>query len=74
MGRILLNQNRLPEAVTQLNLALANNSALEQTYNLLAKAYLRLGDSNKANAMTKRLSALRAESRQKTLTPVSTSH
>ena len=74
MGRILLNQNRLPEAVTQLNLALANNSALEQPYNLLAKAYLRLGDLDKANAMTKRLSALRVESRQKTLTPVSTSH
>ena len=74
MGRILLNQNRLPEAVTQLNLALANNPALEQPYNLLAKAYLRLGDVDKANAMTKQLSALRAESRQKTRTSASTSH
>ena len=60
MGRILLNQNRLPEAVTQLNLAISDNPTLEQPYNLLARAYDRLGDTVKASAMAKRLVAVRA--------------
>ena len=60
MGRILLNQNRLPEAVTQLNLAVDDNPTLEQPYNLLARAYDRLGDADKAQAMAKRLLAVRA--------------
>ncbi len=59
LGRILLNENRLPEAVTQLNLAIQDNPALEQPYNLLARAYMRLGDADKANAMAKRLTEVR---------------
>jgi Flp pilus assembly protein TadD len=60
MGRILLNQNRLQDAVVQLNLAADDNPTLEQPYNLLARAYDRLGDTEKAAAMAKRLIAVRA--------------
>jgi Flp pilus assembly protein TadD len=60
MGRILLNQNRLPEAVAQLNLAIEDNPNLEQPYNLLARAYNRLGDIDKASAAARRLAAVRA--------------
>ena len=60
MGRILLNQNRLQDAVVQLNLAVDDNPTLEQPYNLLARAYDRLGDTEKAAAMATQLAAVRA--------------
>jgi tetratricopeptide (TPR) repeat protein len=60
LGRILLNQNRLPEAVAQLTLAIEDNPSLEQPYNLLARTYDRLGDADKADAMAKRLASVRS--------------
>jgi Flp pilus assembly protein TadD len=60
MGRILLSQNRFAEAVVQLNLAITDNPHLEQPYNLLARAYDRLGDIGKARAAAKRLTEIRA--------------
>ncbi len=61
MGRIFLNQNRLPDAVAQLNLAVEDNASSEQAYYLLARAYNRLGDKDKADAMAKRLASVRRE-------------
>ena len=69
MGRILLNQNRLQDAVVQLNLAVDNNPTLEQPYNLLARAYDRLGDTEKAAAMAKQLVAIRAANHKSSKTP-----
>ncbi len=60
LGRIYLNQNRLTEAVAELNSAIESNSTLEQPYNLLARAYERLGETEKADAMARRLVAVRA--------------
>ncbi len=60
MGRILLSQNRLPEAVVQLNLAIQCNASLEQPYSLLARVYDKLGDLDKAKTMANRLTAVRA--------------
>ncbi|AXC15785.1 TPR repeat:Sel1-like repeat:Sel1-like repeat [Acidisarcina polymorpha] len=59
MGRILLNQDRLADAVAQLNLAVDDNASSEQAYYLLSRAYSRLGDKENADAMAKRLTAIR---------------
>lgn len=59
LGRILVNQNRLPEAVQQLNSAIEDNPSAEQPYYLLAKVYDRLGDPEKSQEMTRRLAALK---------------
>lgn len=59
MGRILINQDHLQEAVSQLNSAIEDNAALEQPYYLLAKAYDRLGDAEKSIATAKRLTIVR---------------
>ena len=59
LGRILLNQNRLPDAVAQLELAVTDNASSEQAYYLLSRAYNRFGDQDKANAMAKRLAEVR---------------
>ena len=59
LGRILLNQNRLPDAVAQLELAVTDNASSEQAYYLLSRAYNRLGDQDKADAMAKRLAEVR---------------
>ncbi len=64
LGRILLNQNRLQEAVTELNLSTEENPASEQAYYLLAKAYDRLGDTANSDAMTKRLADVKAANRR----------
>ena len=60
MGRIRMNQNRIPEAVEQLELAIQQNPKLEQPYNLLARAYNRLGETDKADAAARRLAVIRA--------------
>jgi Flp pilus assembly protein TadD len=73
LGRIYLNQNRLTEAVGELNSAIENNPTLEQPYNLLARAYERLGDTEKAEAMSRRLVAVRAE-KHKGAQPESIAH
>jgi uncharacterized protein HemY len=61
LGRIYLNHNRLIEAIGELNSAIESNATLEQPYNLLARAYERLGETEKAEAMSKRLVAVRSE-------------
>ncbi len=60
LGRILMNQDRLPEAVSQLSLAIEENPTFEQPMYLLAKAYDRLGETDKSDAMAKRLAAVRS--------------
>ena len=59
MGRILLNGNRLPDAVAQLELAVADNASSEEAYSLLSRAYSRMGDQDKADAAAKRLAEVR---------------
>jgi tetratricopeptide (TPR) repeat protein len=58
-GRLLISQNRLSDAVTQLNLAIQDNPNAEQAYFLLAKAYSQLGDKEKSDEMAKRLVIVR---------------
>ena len=60
MGRILVNDKRLQEAVVQLNLAIQDNPKSEQAYYLLARAYDRLGESDKSTEMAKRLASVRS--------------
>jgi predicted Zn-dependent protease len=64
MGRILLGQHRLADAVTQLNLAIQDNPRIEQAYFLLARAYAGLGQKDQADAMVKRYTELRAANRR----------
>ncbi len=59
LGRILLNQNHLPEAVVQLKMAIAQNPRSEQAYYLLSRAYDRLGDTEKSTATAKQLASVR---------------
>jgi tetratricopeptide (TPR) repeat protein len=58
-GKILISQNKLSDAVVQLNLAIQNNPNAEQGYFLLAKAYAQLGDKEKSEEMKRRLVAVR---------------
>jgi tetratricopeptide (TPR) repeat protein len=64
MGRILMSQHRMADAVTQLNLAIQYNPQLEQAYYLIARAYAGLGQKDKADAMVKKYAALRAANRR----------
>jgi Flp pilus assembly protein TadD len=64
MGRIYLNQNRLPDAVAQLKLAIDDNASSEQAYYLLARAYDRLGDKASAQEMSKQLTLVRRAKHQ----------
>ncbi len=59
MGRILLNQDRLPEAVAQLTKATQQNASNEQAYYLLARAYERQGRTEDAEKTAQRLAAVR---------------
>ena len=59
MGKILISENRLPEAVVNLNQALSDNPRSEQGYFLLAKAYAQLGDKRKSDEMAQRLVQVR---------------
>ena len=60
MGRILISQNQLSDAVAHLNLAIKENPNSEQGYFLLARAYAQLGDKEKSEEMAKRLVAVRS--------------
>jgi tetratricopeptide (TPR) repeat protein len=64
MGSILMSRNQLPDAVGQLSLAVQLNPNIEQAYFLLAKAYARLGEKDKSDAMVKRFEAVRAANRR----------
>ena len=59
MGRILLNQDRVSEAVTQLTQAVQENGSNEQAYYLLARAYERQGKTDEAEKMKHRLAEIR---------------
>ncbi len=59
LGRILLDQGRLTDAVTELNLAIQDNASSEQAYSLLSRAYERLGDTAKSEAMAEQLAIVR---------------
>jgi tetratricopeptide (TPR) repeat protein len=60
LGRLLLDENRVPEAVAQLNLAVTDNPHSEQAYTLLARGYARMGDIDKAKQTAARLEAVRS--------------
>jgi tetratricopeptide (TPR) repeat protein len=64
LGRILLGQHRLADAVTQLNLAIQDNPRTEQAYFLLARAYAGLGQKDQANIIVKQYTELRAANRR----------
>jgi tetratricopeptide (TPR) repeat protein len=64
MGRILLGQRRLDDAVIQLNLAIQDNPRMEQAYFLLARAYAGLGQKDQADVMVKQYTELRAANRR----------
>jgi tetratricopeptide (TPR) repeat protein len=59
MGRMLINENKPSDAVTELNLAIHDNPNAEQGYFLLAKAYAQLGDKEKSDEMAKRMVMVR---------------
>ncbi len=63
LGRILLDQNRLEEAVRHLTMAVQYNPRSEEAYFLLARTYAKLGEKGKAEAMVKRLLEIRKENR-----------
>lgn len=63
MGRILLEQNRTSDAVGHLQVALRDNPRYEEAYFLLIRAYTKLGEKDKANAMAKQLVLIRKENR-----------
>jgi predicted Zn-dependent protease len=58
-GKMLISENKLSDAVTQLNQAIRDNPNAEQGYFLLAKAYAQLGDKQKSDEMAKRLVMVR---------------
>jgi tetratricopeptide (TPR) repeat protein len=63
IGRILLQDDRPAEAVSHLLSAIQDNPRDEKAYFLLARAYARLGEKDKANQIVKRLQAVRKENR-----------
>jgi tetratricopeptide (TPR) repeat protein len=64
MGRILLEDHRVADAVSHLEAAIEYNPRAEEGYFLLAKAYAGLGEKGKSDAMVKRLVAVRRENRK----------
>jgi tetratricopeptide (TPR) repeat protein len=64
MGRIMITQHRLPDAVDRLNLAIQYNPQIEQAYYLLARAYAGLGEKDKSDAMVKQYTKIRSANRQ----------
>ncbi len=64
MGRILIEQGRLDDAVNHLKLAIQYNPNSEEGYFLLVRAYTKLGEKDKAEAMVKRLVAVRKANRR----------
>lgn len=64
IGRLLLKENRLQEAVSHLILAAQINPSYEDAYYLLARAYAKLGEKDKSNAAVQRLIALKNADRK----------
>jgi tetratricopeptide (TPR) repeat protein len=64
LGRILLDDDhRWADAVSHLLLAIQYNPHAEEAYFLLARAYSKLGEKDKADQIVKRLQAVRKENR-----------
>ncbi|MGA7158624.1 MAG: tetratricopeptide repeat protein [Acidobacteriaceae bacterium] len=59
-GRVLLDQNKLPDAIIQLNNAIQAEPSLVEPHTLLAEIYSRQGDTAKADAERKLAAALTA--------------
>jgi tetratricopeptide (TPR) repeat protein len=55
LGRILMEENHLADAVNHLKLAIQYNPDSQEAYFLLARAYAQLGEKDKSDAMVKRL-------------------
>lgn len=64
MGRILIEQGRLQDAVNHLKMAVKYNSDSEEAYFLLVRAYAKLGEKSQAETMVKRLIAVRKANRR----------
>ena len=64
LGRIYLNQNRVTDAIAQLEMAIRDNSSSEEAYSLLARAYERAGYKDKAEEAAKLLAAVRKANHQ----------
>lgn len=63
IGRILLERQRLQEAVAHLTQAITYNPSSEQAYYLLSRAYAKLGDKEKSEEAVKHLVAVRKANR-----------
>lgn len=64
MGRILLDEDHRPDdAVSHLLAAIQYNPRAEEAYFLLARAYARLGEKDKADEIVKQLQVVRKENR-----------
>ena len=63
LGRILMDEHRLADAVVHLEAAIEYNPKAEEAYYLLVRAYAALGDRAKSDAMVKRLVAVRKANR-----------
>ena len=63
MGKILMDENRLADAVSHLNAAIEYNPSSEEAYYLLVRAYADLGEKDKSKDMVKRLMAVRKANR-----------
>ena len=59
LGRLLMNENQVSEAISHLNHAVQENPNSEQAYFLLAKAYSQTGDKDKSQEMARRLEEVR---------------
>jgi tetratricopeptide (TPR) repeat protein len=71
LGRILLEEHRLADAVTHLTSAIQFNPHSEEAYYLLARAYAGLGEKDKSEDTVKRLVAVRKENRPNSENPKS---
>lgn len=60
-GRVLLDQNKLPEAILQLNTAVQADPTLAEPHRLLAEVYTRQGKTDEAAAEQKLAAALTAQ-------------
>lgn len=74
MGRILIEQNHLADAVLQLKLAIQDNPDEEEAYFLLARTYAQLGDKGQSDDMAKRLVAVRKANWKSTANQTSLQH
>jgi tetratricopeptide (TPR) repeat protein len=59
MGKLLIAQHHLADAVLQLKAAVRDNPDVEEAYYLLARTYAQLGDMEQSDAMAKQLAAVR---------------